>query len=123
MLPISSVKGKIQFSSQANLEHSLINYQIPCFITLSSSLPPANKVERRKYFQSSIHRGSPTWGPGPSPSVHGPSRPNPLYRTLPPQTYSNLFNLDLIVQTPPPPPEMFKLVHCEACTLCKWAFH
>ena len=43
---------------------------------------------------------------------HGTS----LYRD-PPHTCSNLFNLDLTVQGPPPLPDMFKLVHYAVCML------
>ena len=51
--------------------------------------------------------------------------PPPLAQVLPlcrnpqdlaPRTYSNLFNLDLTIQGPP---DMFKLVHYEAHTVCK----
>ena len=51
----------------------------------------------------------------PPPPGHGTS----LYRD-PPQTCSNLFNLDLNVQGPPPLLDMFKLVHYEVCTVGKW---
>ena len=38
-----------------------------------------------------------------------------LHRDPPPRTFSNLFKLDLTVQGPRASPDMFKLIHYEAC--------
>ena len=48
------------------------------------------------------------------------SRPALQVEGMPPKTCSNLFNLDLTVQGPPPPGK-FKLVHYEECTVDKLA--
>ena len=72
--------------------------------TANGYLPPANEVARRKVPQ--VGGTSPYRDPC---LCQGTSWPCP-------QSYLNLFRLDLIVQ---PPPHMFKLVHCEARTVSK----
>ena len=75
---------------------------------------------------SIVRRGVPTQGPG-LPLHWASIPPLPLDTALvpvpPPQTCSNLFNLDLSVHGPTPLPSVdtFKRVHFKAQTVRKWA--
>ena len=67
-----------------------------------------------------VHTAPPPADMGPhctETHSHGTS----LYRD-PPHTCSNLFNLDLTVQGPPPLPDMFKLVHYAVCMVASTWF-